>query len=727
MNTFYKSTFLVLLTVLIVSCAEQDPLEFEVEKPASIANQELIDAYADLKSYVDTINYPQFSLGVQATLANYTGGGVFQRLVHANFQEVTFSNGMQHGDIVQDNGNQAYDDLNTALTTASDKGLSVFGNSLVWHKNQNANYLNSLIEPVTINIPPVFNYVDKSGLYDTSLADYTVSGPGATATIVEGEGFNEAQAILLTAGTGASQATDLQLTTPDINLEAGVEYRVIFHIRSDVEGQGRVSFEGLNENEPLLDYDGDGEATETFTTNRFWKEISFTLSEQPTGPIKINFDLGFQPNVNYYIDVTTLYVYDLSDDGSSGQGTSIPPLASDDVWLEAECGNVGANWVFVEDPTASEGTYTMIQKPTPATTVPASSPEGLISFDFKVKSNGNFKLFARVGAEVLNGADDSFYFRIDNNPWVTFNGVINETNLKWYQITAADLDPAVDHTVTVSYREDGAKFDKLYITNGFNTPTDVGGVAANCGGVVIVNEKSDEEKDFIISNALENWISGMVTNSVDYVHAWNVINEPMDDINPSELKSGATLAPQPGVFYWQDYLGENYAVDAFNLARSNAKSGDLLFISDYDLERNLDKCRGLIEYVNYIESEGAQVDGIAAKMNLTVFSDRDQIQQMFELLAATGKMVAVTELSVDLMTSQERSQALLEEQAAMYRYVVETYAAVIPANQRYGISIEDAVDNDNENVGLWDARTIQSRKYTRKPAYKGLADGLEQL
>ena len=42
-------------------------------------------------------------------------------------------------------------------------------------------------------------------------------------------------------------------------------------------------------------------------------------------------------------------------------------------------------------------------------------------------------------------------------------------------------------------------------------------------------EKTDEEKAEIIRDAMEDWISKMVTHCKPYVHAWDVVNEPMDD------------------------------------------------------------------------------------------------------------------------------------------------------------------------------------------------------
>ena len=76
-----------------------------------------------------------------------------------------------------------------------------------------------------------------------------------------------------------------------------------------------------------------------------------------------------------------------------------------------------------------------------------------------------------------------------------------------------------------------------------------------------------------------------MTACKSYVHVWNVVNEPMDDTNPTQLKTGKNIEKQADdEFYWQDYLGKDYAVKAFTYARKYANSGDKLFINENGLE-----------------------------------------------------------------------------------------------------------------------------------------------
>jgi len=252
------------------------------------------------------------------------------------------------------------------------------------------------------------------------------------------------------------------------------------------------------------------------------------------------------------------------------------------------------------------------------------------------------------------------------------------------------------------------------------------------GGSII--EKTAAEKEAILSNALETFIVGMLEKTKGYIKAWDVVNEPMSDWpDQYALKTGAgktDLADDE--FYWQDYLGKDYAVKAIQFARKYGNADDLLFINDYGLEGNGNKCKGLIAYVNYIESKGAKVDGIGTQMHIDINTSKDNIVNMFTLLAATGKFIKVSELDIGLGNGIKTSNATVEmyqKQAELYKFVVEKYMEIIPKNKQYGITIWSPLDSpDQENsfwrrgepIGLW------TESFVRKPAYQAVAEALMQ-
>ena len=81
-----------------------------------------------------------------------------------------------------------------------------------------------------------------------------------------------------------------------------------------------------------------------------------------------------------------------------------------------------------------------------------------------------------------------------------------------------------------------------------------------------------------------------------------------------------------------------------------------LYVNDYNLETSPNKLAALIDFVKYIDENNATgqpiVDGIGTQMHVTASSiTREQIDAMFQTMAATGKLVRVTELDVAIGTS----------------------------------------------------------------------------
>lgn len=143
------------------------------------------------------------------------------------------------------------------------------------------------------------------------------------------------------------------------------------------------------------------------------------------------------------------------------------------------------------------------------------------------------------------------------------------------------------------------------------------------------------------------------------------------------------------------------------------------------MEYNLDKCDKLIEYVNYIDQNGATVDGIGTQMHIDITINKDNIVSMFQKLAETGKLIRITELDVKVNTASPTDENLKAQQE-IYEYVIDTYKEIIPEAQQGGITIWTLSDHPDEHV-YWipdDAPNLWNADYERKPAYMGVANGL---
>jgi len=701
----YKILSLYASLVLIgSSCADFNAMEFEVEKPLSIAEQEEINAYGDLTSYLGS-DVSDFRLGVSLPMSDYTGMGIRYRLINRNFNEFSPSSGMYHGTVVSNTGTINTVPILNLVEVRGESDMELYAPSLVWHQNQNSSYLNGLLSPLIVNSPAFANELNVQTLASGSWGNWSHS-PGVSIEAREGMGGN-APAIKFVAGPGATSPESVSLTSPEITVIPGRIYEVIAYIKSDVPGEGRFTFNGLSENNPLVDWMGSGTPSETFSTNFSWKEIRFRVSDFEGDSFSFQLELGYHPSVTYYVDINNLYVYDIAGeplinnliaDGSFESGTAWGGWGNNSVrGVTAEGQGVGNSGraFFVTNPSLTGGFWevqTLYQLAEPVN-------EGeTYNLSFWVKGTADGVI--RPELQSPNFSSNGFGMVFVTQDWTFVN--VSTT------VTAADRNRFI-----ISYGEFAGTvyIDDVVLAS-----------ATLSGGTTTVVERTPQEKTSIIDGQLDRWISTMVSETKDHITVREVLNEPIDNNNPSQLRSGVGTTPGAGVFYWQDYLGKDYGVRAFQLARTLGNPTDLLFINDSGLEANLDKCDGLLDYVAYLEGQGAQIDGIGTTMNLTLDSSMENIATMFQRLAATGKKIRVSGLEIRLMNAQPSPELLLR-QSEMYRDVVKLYMQHVPASQQYGITLAGAIDSNSNNTwrqGLWDVNL------TRKPSYAGFANGLDK-
>ncbi len=274
----------------------------------------------------------------------------------------------------------------------------------------------------------------------------------------------------------------------------------------------------------------------------------------------------------------------------------------------------------------------------------------------------------------------------------------------------------------------------------------------------VVIKLTPEEKKEILADAMSKWIEGMMKACDGRVKAWDVVNEAISGADTDgdgkydlQHAENASDNDKKSCFYWQDYLGD---VDYVRIAVSRARqyfaatggnpSELKLFVNDYNLESNWDdnaKLKSLIKWCGEWENDTVKIDGLGTQMHVSydaregaLDSQKKHIKQMFELMAATGKLVRVSELDMGYIDSKGNSvktvDITVEQEAQMaefYKYIVKTYFEVVPAAQRYGIthwSMTDSPEGSGwrggDPIGLW------TGTYERKPAYAGYAEGLQE-
>ncbi|WP_418210938.1 endo-1,4-beta-xylanase [Bacteroides zhangwenhongii] len=715
--------FVALSVLILTSCDDnkmewyKDPTHGAVtssELPLQLA--EKISRYKPLKEYLSD---PNFKLGIGVGMDEYLGDETTTTIVNENFNDLTIGYAMKHGPMVDSKGNLKFDKVDQLFTKTTEAGISIYGHCLIWHTNQNASYLNSLIAPEVIPGPAGTNLL-QNGSFDEDIVPWASWGGGkATVEHSATEGLGNTKGCIK-AVTSASSAKpwDLEIQSEAIPVIEGHRYQISFFIKSEGVGAVRLAFEGMNTTYPNID------GKETIPTSNSWQQIVYNkeligtdiMPAENSDKLQFRIDLGAVANMTYYIDDIVVVdlegeptVVNLISNGDFESGT-IDPWNS---W-----GN-GSSRDISEEGEGVNGSKYAMKLTNPAAGDQIHVAQACYTLAAPLVEGTQYKVSAWVKSTVSNG---KIQMQVQDN--ADFSGpkdVTNTWNLIEWTITAK----AGGHTkllfdfglVAADYYIDDIVLEEIETTR----------AVIRASGPTII-EKTDEEKAKIIRDAMEDWISKMVTHCKPYVHAWDVVNEPMDDGKTSDIKSGkgkTDLASDE--FYWQDYFltPKDYAVEAFKLARLYGNPDDKLFINDYNLEYNLNKCDGLIKYVEYIESKGATVDGIGTQMHIAIDSNKDNIAQMFQKLGATGKLIKVSELDIKVNTSSPTTENLAQ-QAEMYQYVIDMYKKYIPADKQYGITIWGVSDNEKEHVN-WipdDAPNLWDANYARKHAYKGVADGL---
>ena len=271
-----------------------------------------------------------------------------------------------------------------------------------------------------------------------------------------------------------------------------------------------------------------------------------------------------------------------------------------------------------------------------------------------------------------------------------------------------------------------------------------------------------EEMHDTLVYAMDKWIKGMMEACGGKVKAWDLVNEAISGggndgngnyaLQHSENYSAsgnpdATWDVGGDAFYWQDYMGDlEYVRQACRLARKYGPEDIKLFINDYNLESDWDdnkKVKSLVNWIKKWEADGVtKIDGIGTQMHISCFENsthqnsiKKHITKMFEVMAASGKLVRVSEMDMGYVRGSNRwgssiktsevTEAEHKKMADLYEWIISEYFRIIPPEQQWGICqwcTNDAPSNSGwrggEPVGIWDANNY------RKHVYAGFVRGL---
>jgi hypothetical protein len=163
------------------------------------------------------------------------------------------------------------------------------------------------------------------------------------------------------------------------------------------------------------------------------------------------------------------------------------------------------------------------------------------------------------------------------------------------------------------------------------------------------------------------------------------------------------------------------------------------FISESGLD-DQQKFESLKYWIGIWDANGAKIDGINAKLNLSYSEDPEtqaanvaSLNSLLDNLASTGKLIRLSSFDIKYLdatgvnvTLKDITKAQRQLLADYYGYVIKTYMSKIPNDKQAGICKGNMVDT-NDPVGLWTNEAIDAKgtkDWVRNATYKAFCDAL---
>ena len=733
------------------SCADDKFSEYRTDMTQNRKDYLYLNNYEPLKKYVQDLKdagkcNPDFKLGIALAAADFNEQGIVYCLAGSNFDEMTAGNAMKYASCVDNKGVMNFDNVSSFVANAKDAGLTIYGHTLAWHSQQNKKYLNGLIADRPAPEEP-------GG--DNKYIRYTTAAAGANPW---------------------DNQANCKLSEP---LEKGASYTLTMKVKASEDCD--IAFWPIWNASPNKNQWGgsnDVQYLDTYKATTEWTTLTWKFDAMFTHDM-LQFCFGKLGGTIDFDDIK------LVKDGSDANLVANGDFATDDI---SAWGNnyMGPSYAIKQGSGASAGgnfciTYTTTKdganlwdhQATYKLAKPLVQGAKYV-LTMKVKSTSKTKFAfwpiwnASPNKNQWGGSNDVQYCEDKDisTKWTTltweFEALFTHDLLQFcFGMLKNNESVSIDDITLV---KEGT--EENLVANGDFAQNATAGWGNNYQGPTFKCEKigsgiplSDKEKKEVLTTALDKWIDGMMEATDGYVTSWDVVNEAIsgkkgaDGFNELQHATNAPASDVANSFYWQDYLGDiDYVRTAVRDARKSfaEHNGDpsklKLFINDYNLEGYWDqhaKLKSLIHWIGLWEDPNAEepvvIDGIGTQMHVTCYGDetkqaklKSDIEEMFKLLAKTGKLVKISELDMayedeagtsvtfDKMTEEQHKQM-----RSFYTFIIQKYFEIIPIDKQYGITQWCATDSPKDSgwrpgcpTGLWDSN------YLRKHTYAGFAVGL---
>ena len=712
------SLLCVAAALILASCALEEPEQIRITKPLSVADMEFLNSYDALKTYIDRSANPNFILSAGVSLSDFSAKGLRYRLLASNFDQIA-PTGINHANIVTDNGAFDFGGISALLPAASEAGVLIYGHALVWHAEQRGTFLNELIADTYIPgemvlVPGTADHGEKvtNGDFEDGLSSWNSWGGGSERAHAIGEGVDGSNCLKFTNPSTAGNPWDAQVECKVEPMKVGSKLELNFMVKAT--GTGSVSVQMQNSGS----YAGCGPFG-SFDLTEEWTLITLETEVTGVGGDQLIFNMRpFEGTV--WFDNVSLYKFPIYvevdlvtnkdfEDGLSGWNSWGGGSEREHVIGE---GVDGSNCLKFTNPSTSGNSWDAQVE----CRVEPMEVGSKVELNFMVKATGTGSVSVQMQNSSSYAGCGPFGSFDLTEEWTLITLETEVTGVGGDQLifNMRPFEGTVwfDNFSLITLQIEGSpeRWEEL---PGYYEPL------------------PEEEKIEIISDEFDRWIAGIMEAASENVKDWTVINEPMDDTNPTQLRTGVGEDISDSEFYWQDYLGKDYARTAVSLARQYGGTGLKLFVNETNL-LNKAKCEALIDMIKYWENDNAtEIDGISAQVDLTYTlnateqkANEDGIVEMFNLLKESDKLIRLSGLNMKITNAAGESINTVavtpEQQMGMskyYNFVIRKYFEIIPDAQRYGITLDDPIESTSD-VGLWNS------DFNRKFTFSGFADGL---
>jgi len=257
------------------------------------------------------------------------------------------------------------------------------------------------------------------------------------------------------------------------------------------------------------------------------------------------------------VDITASYQGEFGEAKSTTIHVSVSEGKS--IWLEAECGTVGSNWDILADAGASNGNYVMVKSGVESTDNAPSGSENIIVLPFTADFSSMYSIFCRINCPGYD--DDSFWVKVDDGNFTQHNGLVT-SGWAWVKFNDYSLAEGA-HTLTIGYREDGAKMDKICISSYLEAPEGMGEEAENLCDPTGVSNTIKIPEDFSLEqnypnpfNPTTRFTYSLPTKSNVHISIFNIRGEIVDVLYSGKRDAGK----YPVIWDASDYSSGSYLI-----------------------------------------------------------------------------------------------------------------------------------------------------------------------